>query len=339
MNRTFYLLAFVALFAAGCSDTGYKKSMNGLEYKIMKGNGGQPIKIGNTVKFTVIGFYRDSALVTGYDTIPQLLSIDSNNLPAAYIKIFTEAKTGDSIVTRIMVDSVMKQNPQLPPFAKTGQYFSTHIKIIDAYSDTAVINREKIAFLKTVTTVDSIKRIEQKAKDDKILNDYIASHHINAVKTAKGTYVSIEDPGQGDPIDTGKAVSVNYTGMTLEGKVFDKSYDSSGKPTKPYTFIIGQRGAIEGWDDGLRLFKKGGKGKLFVPSALAYGPRGAGGDIKPNECLMFQVDIADVTSGEAYKKQMEAQSKAMQQLQQMQQMQRQRNAQQQQQQQTPPTTK
>lgn len=339
MNRTFYLLAFVVLFAAGCSDTGYKKSMNGLEYRIMKGNGGQPIKLGNTVKFTVIGYYRDSALTTGYDTIPQLLAIDSTNLPAAYIKIFTEAKTGDSIVTRILVDSIMKQNPQMPPFAKKGQYFSTHIKIIDAYSDTAVINREKTAFMKTVTTVDSIRRIEQKAKDDKILTDYLSSHHINAVKTAKGTYVAIENPGQGDPIDSGKAVSVNYVGMSLDGKVFDKNYDSSGKPTKPYTFIIGQRSAIEGWDDGIRLFKKGGKGKLFVPSTLAYGPRGAGGDIKPNECLMFDVDIADVTSGEAYKKEMEAQAKAMQQLQQMQ---RQRNAQPQQQQQqpqTPPKTK
>jgi FKBP-type peptidyl-prolyl cis-trans isomerase len=327
MNRTFYLLLIVVLFAAGCSDRGYKKSLNGLEYKILKGSGGHPVKAGSTVKFTVMGYYKDSALATGYDTIPQLLAIDSNNLPAAYVKIFTEANTGDSIITRILVDSVMKQNPQLPPFAKKGQYFSTHIHILDSYTDTAVINREKTAFMNTVTRVDSIKRADQNAKDDKILSDYIAKQNLKAVKTAKGTYVVIENPGQGEAIDSGKAVTVNYTGRTLEGKVFDQSYDSSGKPTKPYTFIIGQRGAIEGWDDGIRLFKKGGKGKLFVPSALAYGPRGAGGDIKPNESLMFDIDIVDVTNGEAYKKQMESQEKAMRQLQQMQQ---QRNNQQQQ---------
>ncbi|MEP6616176.1 MAG: FKBP-type peptidyl-prolyl cis-trans isomerase, partial [Ginsengibacter sp.] len=325
MNRTFYLLVLAAFIGAGCSDTGYKKSLNGLEYRIMKGNGGQPIKIGNTVKFTVIGYYKDSALTSGYDSIPQLLAIDSNNLPPAYVKIFTEAKTGDSIVTRIMVDSVMKQTPQLPPFAKKGEYFSTHIKLIDVYTDTATINREKTAFMKTVTRLDSTKRIEQKQKDDKVLTDYIASNHLTTVKTAKGTYAVIENPGQGEAIDSGKAVSVNYTGMTLQGKVFDKSYDSSGKPTKPYTFIIGQRGAIEGWDDGIRLFKKGGKGKLLIPSSLAYGPRGAGADIKPNESLLFQIEVVDVSSGEAYRKQMEAQSKAMQQLQQMQQ---QRNGQQ-----------
>jgi FKBP-type peptidyl-prolyl cis-trans isomerase len=337
MNRTFYLLVFfTALFIAGCADKGYKKSLNGLEYKIIKGSGGHPVQVGNTVKFTVIGYYKDSALTTGYDSIPQLLAIDSNNLPPAYVKIFTEANTGDSIVTRILVDSVMKQNPQLPPFAKKGEYFSTHIRIIEAYSDTASINREKAAFMKTVTMVDSMKRAEQRIKDDKILTDYISKQNITAVKTAKGTYVVIENPGQGEAIDSGKAVTVNYIGRTLDGKVFDKSYDSAGKPTKPYTFLIGQRGAIEGWDDGIRLFKKGGKGKLFVPSTLAYGSRGAGGDIKPNESLMFDIEIVDVTSGEAYRKQMEAQNKAMLELQKMQQ---QRNAQQHQQQQTQPSTK
>ena len=188
--------------------------------------------------------------------------------------------------------------------------------------------------MNTVTRVDSIKRADQKVKDDKILSDYIAKQNLKAVKTEKGTYVVIENPGQGEAIDSGKAVTVNYIGKTLEGVEFDKSYDSSGKPIKPYTFIIGQRGPIEGWDDGIRLFKKGGKGKLFVPSTLAYGPRGAGGEIKPNESLMFDIDIVDVTNGEAYRKQMEAQSKAMRQLQQMQQ---QRNAQQEQPQTQPPT--
>jgi FKBP-type peptidyl-prolyl cis-trans isomerase FkpA len=334
MNKTFYLLAFVAVFAAGCSDKGYKKSLNGLEYKIMKGNGGQPIKTGNTVKFTIIGYYKDSTLVTGYDSIPQLLAIDSNNLPPAYLKIFTEARTGDSIVTRILVDSLMKQNPQqqLPPFAKKGQYFSTHIRIMDVFTDTAVINREKTASMNTATRVDSLKRTEQKMKDDKTLSDYITKEHLTTVKTAMGTYVTIENPGQGVSIDSGKAVTVNYTGMTLDGKVFDKTYDSSGKPTKPYTFVIGQHQAIEGWDDGMRLFKKGGKGKLFIPSSLAYGPRGNAG-IKPNESLLFQIDVVNVTSGEDYHKQMEAQNKAMQQLQNMQQ---QRKGQQQPQQQTQP---
>jgi FKBP-type peptidyl-prolyl cis-trans isomerase len=129
-------------------------------------------------------------------------------------------------------------------------------------------------------------------------------------------------------IDSGKAVTVNYKGMTMDGKIFDQSYDSSGKPTKPYTFLVGERGAIEGMDDGIRLFKKGGSGRLFIPSVLGYGPRGAGGEIKPNESLIFEVQVVDVNNGDDYRVKMEAQNRMMRQ---MQEMQRQRQQQQQQQ--------
>ena len=59
--------------------------------------------------------------------------------------------------------------------------------------------------------------------------------------------------------------------------------------------MIGGRGAIQGWDDGLRLFRKGGKGRLYIPSAMAYGKRGAQPDILPDENLIFDVEIVDVS--------------------------------------------
>jgi hypothetical protein len=66
-------------------------------------------------------------------------------------------------------------------------------------------------------------------------------------------------------------------------------------------------------------FKKGGKGRLFIPSARAYGSRGAGGDIKPNTPIMFEITIADVLTKAQYQKEMEQQQKMMQLQQQMQQ--------------------
>ena len=119
-------------------------------------------------------------------------------------------------------------------------------------------------------------------------------------------------PGEGTAIDSGKGVTVDYKGMTLDGKVFDESYDSSGKSIKPFTFVIDQRGAIPGWSDGLVYFKKGGKGRLFIPSYLAYGPRGAGADIKPNTPIMFDISIVDVLTHDEYQKKMEDRQKMMQ---------------------------
>ena len=329
MNKSLYWLAAIVLIISSCTDSRFKKSTNGLEYKIISGSGGTKVKIGNTIKFTVTGYYKDSALLTGYDSIPQLLVVDSLNLPPNYMSIFAKSQKGDSIITRIMIDTLIKYTPNIPPFAKKGNYLSTRIKIIDVYSDTAIINKEKMNFMTTMKRADSITRSAQKLKDDKAISDYLAKNNITATKTEKGTYVQIENPGTGDAVDTGKAVTVNYKGMTISGQGFDSSYDpaGSGKAIKPFTMLIGQRGAIEGMDDGLRLFKKGGKGKLFIPSSLGYGPRGAGGLIKANENLIFNVEIADVQPGAAYQKKMEAQNAQMQEqqkrMQQMQQMQQQ----------------
>jgi len=326
MNRSIYLMAAMIIFAVGCTNNAYKKTKSGLEYKIFRGDNDTPVKYGDAVKFTLQSFYKDSILSTPYDSVPQLVDIDSLRLPPDYLKIFKEAKKGDSIVTKILVDSAMKFG-QVPPFAKKGQYLGFRIKIYDVITDSSKIISEKKAVMHRMMAVDSIMTATQKVKDDKILKDKLAKDNITAVKTEKGTYVEIKNPGAGEPIDSGKAVTVNYKGMTLDGKVFDQSYDSSGKPTKPYTFLVGERGAIEGWDDGIRMFKKGGSGRLFIPSALAYGARGAGTDIKPNESLVFEIQVVDVKNGDEYRKKMEAQNRMMQQMQQMQRQQQQQQQQ------------
>lgn len=327
MHRLFYLIAVITIFAAGCTDNTFKKTKSGMEYKIFRGNDNTPVKYGNAIKFTLQSFYKDSILSTPYDSIAQILQIDSLRLPPDYLKIFSETRKGDSLITKILVDSAMKSG-QVPPFAKKGQYLGFRIKVHDVITDSAAITAATKEVMQQLMRVDSLMMVNQKIKDDKILSDKIAKENITAVKTAKGTYVEITNPGEGIAIDSGKAVTVNYKGMTLDGKIFDQSYDSSGKPTKPYTFLVGQRGAaIEGWDDGIRMFKKGGSGRLFIPSVLAYGPRGAGADIKPNESLIFEIQIVDVNNGDDYRVKMEAQNRMMRQ---MQEMQRQRQQQQQQ---------
>lgn len=322
MNR-FFLGVLLLIVAAGCTNTRFKKlKKSGLEYKIFSGNGGTAIKYGNTIKFKAAGYYKDSVLSTPYDSVEQFVDIDSMRLPPDYITIFKEAKKGDSIVTRILVDTAMKYG-QVPPFAKKGNYLGFRMKVLDVITDPAKAATQKKEAMNRMMSVDSIARVKQKITDDKVLSDRITKEKINAVKTTKGTYVEVTTTGEGAPIDSGMAVTINYRGSTLEGKEFDKSYDSSGKAVKPYTFIVGQRGSIEGMDDGIRMFKKGGAGRIFIPSTLGYGSRGAGADIKPNECLVFDVKVVDVMPADQYKKQMSAQNKAMQQLQKMQQMQKQ----------------
>lgn len=314
MNKSISLMAFaILLFAVGCKDQSFKKTKKmGIEYK-SGGGSGNPIKYGNAIEFQAFQYYNDSLMSSPFDTVAQIIEIDSTKLPPDYIEIFTSARNGDSVLTRTATDSIAKYG-QLPPYAKkgAGQYFGYHFKILDVVTDPAKIAAIRNASMESMRRIDSISMIKQRVIDDSTLSAYLTKNNIKATKTAKGTYVEIIDPGTGASIDSGKAITVDYRGMTLAGKEFDSSYDSTGKSVKPFTFVVGQRGSIEGWSDGLVYFKKGGKGKLFIPSYLAYGSRGAGPDILPNTPLMFDVSIVDVLTQEQYRTKMEAQQKEMQ---------------------------
>jgi FKBP-type peptidyl-prolyl cis-trans isomerase FkpA len=332
MNKSLSLAALsIVILTVGCTDLRFKKTKMGLEYRVISGNGGNKIKYGNAIQFKAYSYYNDSLLSTPFDSVAQVTEVDSTKLPAEYIGIFESARKGDSIVTRMSVDTIKKFS-QLPPFAKTG-YLGYRFKIIDIV-DSAKVMALKNESMKSMKSIDSISLEKQKITDDKTLNDYLTKNNIKTTKTTKGTYIEIQTPGEGIAIDSGKAITVDYKGMTLDGKIFDQSYDAAtGKSIKPYTFVIGQRGAIQGWSDGLVYFKKGGKGRLFIPSYLAYGSRGAGAEIKPNTPLVFEVSVNDVLTHDQYQKKMEEQQKMMllrQQLQKQKGMQQQQPPQQQQ---------
>jgi peptidylprolyl isomerase len=97
--------------------------------------------------------------------------------------------------------------------------------------------------------------------------------------------------GDGDEATAGQKVTVHYVGVSfLTGEQFDASWDRG----QPFEFKLGKGQVIPGWDQGVAGMKVGGRRRLTIPSALAYGARGAGGVIKPHEPLVFVVDLLAV---------------------------------------------
>jgi len=107
------------------------------------------------------------------------------------------------------------------------------------------------------------------------------------ITTASGLQYVILQEGTGDGVTAGKKVTVHYTGWLTNGTKFDSSLDRG----RPFDFNLGIGQVIKGWDEGVQGMKVGEKRKLLIPSALGYGPRGAGGVIPPNADLVFEVTL------------------------------------------------
>lgn len=111
--------------------------------------------------------------------------------------------------------------------------------------------------------------------------------------TASGLQYKIITEGKGKQPKSTDSVVAHYRGTLINGTEFDSSYQRN----EPATFPVG--GVIKGWQEVLPLMKEGAKWQVYIPSDLAYGPRGAGGEIGPNEVLIFDIELLSVKEAAA----------------------------------------
>jgi FKBP-type peptidyl-prolyl cis-trans isomerase len=279
------LYAFAGLVLMGaisCTSQEYKKTKSGLLYKIITDKKNPVAKKGEFLKVHFIQKVRDSVLYSSEGGMPVYIQVDSARPVYSPTEIFPLLRKGDSAIVVEMADTLQKRfGGQLPPFIHKKDKLTIAFRVLDVFP----------------TLQDKTKDMEQemageKQREIKAVEDYLAKNNIKAEKTEKGTYVVVNTLGDGPQVDTGKQVSVRYTGKLLpSGKEFESNMKGPGDP---YKFVVGKAQIIQGWDDGLRKFKKGGKGTLYIPAFLAYD-QSPGPGHKPYENLIFDVEIADVT--------------------------------------------
>jgi len=107
-------------------------------------------------------------------------------------------------------------------------------------------------------------------------------------QTESGLQYLVIKEGNGAKPGPTDVVTVHYTGTLIDGTVFDSSVERG----EPATFPLDQ--VIPGWTEGLQLMSEGSKYRLFIPSELAYGEKGAGDQILPNSTLIFDVELIKV---------------------------------------------
>jgi peptidylprolyl isomerase len=100
--------------------------------------------------------------------------------------------------------------------------------------------------------------------------------------------------GDGATPTAGQTVDVHYTGWLNDKGEPGRKFDSSRDRGAPFSFSLGQQEVISGWDIGVATMQVGGRRRLVLPPAFAYGARGAGGVIPPNATLIFDVELLGI---------------------------------------------
>lgn len=200
-------------------------------------------------------------------------------------------REGDSAIIRTHVDAATKK--YMPPFAKEGDVFALHVRMLK------------------IQTQEEFKAEEEKAAaglkaaDDATIQKYLKDNKLTAQKTASGLYYIITKKGTGANAKAGQSVSMNYTGRLLNGNIFDSNTDPKFQHVEPFKFGLGQGMVIKGWDEGIALLNKGSQAKLIIPSGLAYGSQSMPGNpnnpegIPANSVLIFDVEMLNAESEEA----------------------------------------
>ena len=203
-------------------------------------------------------------LTTKKDSVSYAIGMDiAVNLKSQNIDVSPE------ILAKGLMDNLLSKNLMLTEEQKT--------KVIEAFQQEHSKKQEEMA--------------TQKANENiKAGQDFLAK---NAKKpgvktTASGLQYEVITEGTGKtPASTSK-VTVHYEGTLVDGTVFDSSY----KRGETISFPL--NGVIQGWQEGLQLMKEGGKVKLYIPSNLGYGEKGAGNIIPGNSTLIFTVELFKV---------------------------------------------
>lgn len=299
MKRTKYLfsVAALALVFTACKHTEFKKTKEGFPYKVFSSGSGEKVLPGYFVSYYRTDKINDSVLQTSYGNPPMFAGIpkDSSQPSNQLAELFVQARKGDSIQLVQSIDTIIKKNQgaEKDPFllGNKGKSIVTVFKIAEVYK-----SQEEAFSAFEKGNIESFNKqpeiAAQRSKDEAVINDYLKAHQIQTQRTPWGAYVEVVTPGAGPKPKVGQFAMLRYTGKDLNGNVFDASSKHGGQLLP---LQVGANRSIPGFEDGVKQLSKGAKANIYIPSVIGYGTQGSPPTIQPNQNLVFEVEVVDIT--------------------------------------------
>ena len=297
MKNLTTIFLIIILILSSCIDK-EKTLDNGVLIKYLKNGSGKIIQDGEVMLLNLQYFDYDGTELfnRGGGDEPVVLQKDSawdNNGPV--YEVLSYLKNGDSIFFQLTLEQFFNNAPTgvTVPDSIKEELMSFYLGVKDIMSQDEFKDYQRDLYEKM--QMENAKRekemeeqnVKQLPMDLEIIDNYLNENNIDAVKTESGLRYVVTKEGSGPNATPGDVVSVHYTGMLLDGTVFDSS-----EGREPIQFPLGQSRVIKAWDEGISYFNKGSKGTLYIPSPLGYGPNGTpGGPIPPNAILIFDIEL------------------------------------------------
>jgi FKBP-type peptidyl-prolyl cis-trans isomerase len=267
---------------------------SGTQYKIFTNNPGPKIKLTDVITFNFIQKTDKDSILSNSFTAKQpfTLQVQPAKNAADLMDFFPLLAQNDSAMVRIPTDSIFNApGMERPPFFPKGSSLVILLKI------------EKVQSMEEAMAAQQKIMSAMKDAEALTLSRYLTEKKITGVKTKSGLRYLIRKPSAKAKPVKGDTVLVNYTGRSLEGKVFDSSIEAEakkagleqpGRAYEPISVVLGEGRVIPGWEEGLLLLSEGSKATFIIPSDLGYGAQGAGQDIKPFSTLLFDLEVVKV---------------------------------------------
>lgn len=290
INKHFLLLLLIPISMLLFSFKKKKKKVqqlpSGISYQVItKGKGTQSPKIDDMITMHIRAYVSDSMLFDSYklnDNTPVPAQITKPQFNGDIMELLQLMKEGDSVVAKVPQDSLFRQEGMVPPFAKKGDSIIYQLKLLTVRTKEMHLKEEAAKSAKIIA--------EESAVIDKYINDKQLK---NVQTTASGLRYIITENGGGKKTSVGKNVSMNYTGMLINGSKFDSNVLAEFGHLEPFTFQLGTGKVIKGWDEGIALLNVGSKALLIIPSPLAYGANSPSPAIPANSIMLFEVEVLD----------------------------------------------
>lgn len=301
------------------ADANFLKTPSGLLYKIHKGNSTAETREGDVLKMNVVqrlSGHKDTLLTSTYGKMPAFVKINPSTPGQPKYgpdELFKELKPNDSLTTVMFVDSLIAKGiaaeKSLPPFIQKGDKITFTFKVINVFKidslaqadyekemerDAPRAEKERKEMMQKMRNEkaaaeraddDELRKSGEMTKQIQHVENYLKAKGIKHAKTPLGSFVKTDTPGTGGKIVDGKYVTIKYTAKIMDS---DSTFDAN-----TFTLQTGEDRVIRGFEDGIKMFQKGGKGSIYIPGYLAYGKENPP-IFGPYEPLIFDIEILDV---------------------------------------------